>query len=61
MFVTKNTYTHGRNSVRRKREVSQPYTGCTSSMTTKVPQNSAGSVCTPEVMPMVSRIGRRIP
>ena len=60
MLATKNRYTQGRNAVRRKREVSQPYTGCTSSMPAKVPQNSAGSVCTPEVMPMVSRIGRRI-
>ena len=60
MFSTKNRYTHGRKAERRKREVSQPYTGCTSSMPANVPQNSAGSVCTPEVMPIVSRIGRRI-
>ncbi len=61
MFSTKNRYTQGRNAVRRKREVIQPYSGCASSMAAKVPQNSAGSVCRPEVMPMVSRIGRRIP
>ena len=60
MFSTKNRYTQGRKVERRKREVSHPYTGCTSSMPANVPQNSAGSVCRPEVMPMVSRIGRRI-
>ena len=46
--------------MRRKRDVSQPKIGCVSSVTASVPQNSDGRFDTPDVMPIVSRTGRRI-